>query len=493
MNFVSQHLKMQRQLWTPYFLLICFFTYFTLSTPLFAQDDTFNQEEARKQLEVLNQEIEAEKQHLQKIKDTRKAELKKREAERKELATQIFELTLEEQTLQKKSQALQEQHQTLQEKSTHPKTTLQKLIQASRTFSEQLQIQIQEIPSDQSLHQKTLLALENLKAESEEADPSKILLGLENLTSALELAYQSATSVRLTNQEIRTAGGLVEKVQLLSIGHVGFIYQTLQDKRIGLALHSPLDASGFRWTEKLSSDLIENIKNSIERFSTGQNTALAMDVTGNLRPESLSLDKNLMGYFLDGGPLMYPLLLIALLAFLLISERVWVLFIFNTLHFRTLEHVLKACQDKDWKSAELQLQKSRGLPSRILASCINNRDKDLQTTENIIQEKFFAELPKLRRFLNGLGILAMVSPLLGLLGTVTGIIDTFSTIQTSGETNSALMGRGISEALITTATGLTIAIPILLLRAFLRGRIDKLVSNTERYASALLNTFAHKE
>ena len=80
-----------------------------------------------------------------------------------------------------------------------------------------------------------------------------------------------------------------------------------------------------------------------------------------------------------------------------------------------------------------------------------------------------------------------MAPLLGLLGTVTGMISTFNTITIFGSGQPRLMAGGISEALLTTATGLTIAIPVLLIHSFLSSRSDKLIADTERFAATLLN------
>jgi biopolymer transport protein ExbB len=93
--------------------------------------------------------------------------------------------------------------------------------------------------------------------------------------------------------------------------------------------------------------------------------------------------------------------------------------------------------------------------------------------------------------MGGIAILAAVAPLLGLLGTVTGIIETFGVIRAFGNANPSLMAGGISEALVTTAAGLIIAVPILLLHGLLSGRVDRIVGNAEKHAANLLAVLAH--
>jgi biopolymer transport protein ExbB len=92
----------------------------------------------------------------------------------------------------------------------------------------------------------------------------------------------------------------------------------------------------------------------------------------------------------------------------------------------------------------------------------------------------------LERFLNTLGTIAAISPLLGLLGTVTGMIRTFKAITVAGVGNPAAMAGGISEALITTAAGLLVAIPALVAYRYLRGRVDALVIQMEKESIKLV-------
>ena len=89
-------------------------------------------------------------------------------------------------------------------------------------------------------------------------------------------------------------------------------------------------------------------------------------------------------------------------------------------------------------------------------------------------------------------MLAAIAPLLGLLGTVTGIIASFETITALGSNEPRLLAGGISEALVTTATGLIVAIPVLLAHGFLAGRIDRLVADAERYAAALIGVLRER-
>jgi biopolymer transport protein ExbB len=100
---------------------------------------------------------------------------------------------------------------------------------------------------------------------------------------------------------------------------------------------------------------------------------------------------------------------------------------------------------------------------------------------------------ELERYLNTLGTIAAISPLLGLLGTVTGMIRTFSALTVGGVGDPAALAGGISESLITTAAGLMVAIPALIAYRYLRGRIDALVVQMEQEAIALVEALHRRQ
>src|SRR5690606_36340140 len=137
------------------------------------------------------------------------------------------------------------------------------------------------------------------------------------------------------------------------------------------------------------------------------------------------------------------------------------------------------------QALSLAMQK-RGAVGRVLAACLGRRQLGQRAMEDAIQEQLLQELPRLQRFMGSLATLAGIAPLLGLLGTVTGIIQTFSVIRSFGNANPALMAGGISEALITTARGLMIAVPVVICHSILRGRSDRILADAERNGASLL-------
>ena len=179
---------------------------------------------------------------------------------------------------------------------------------------------------------------------------------------------------------------------------------------------------------------------------------------------------------------MAPIILCSIAAMAIIVERLWSL---QRERVVPEDLVARAWQ---WASTgaltEERIQALRdGSPlGRILAACLASRHLDRELMKEYIEEVGRHVAHELERYLNALGTIAAISPLLGLLGTVIGMIKVFAVITAQGVGEPRILAGGISEALITTAAGLTVAIPSLLFHRMLRGRVDALVVTMEQEA-----------
>ena len=147
---------------------------------------------------------------------------------------------------------------------------------------------------------------------------------------------------------------------------------------------------------------------------------------------------------------------------------------------------------KQLKAGELDAQRLKALRQgsplgKILAAGLANRNQGRDVMKESIQEAASHVVHDLERYLNTLGTVAAVSPLLGLLGTVLGMIRVFTEITTQGTGNANALAGGISEALITTAAGLAVAIPALVMHRFYTGRIDTIVVELEQETIKLVD------
>lgn len=151
-----------------------------------------------------------------------------------------------------------------------------------------------------------------------------------------------------------------------------------------------------------------------------------------------------------------------------------------------LKQIWQLQKDGQLGKADLGKLKASSPLGRILAAGLLNRNHSKEVMKESIEEVGRQVVHDLERYLNTLGTIASISPLLGLLGTVIGMIKVFSVIVTAGVGDPAVLAGGISEALITTAAGLSVAIPTLMFHRYFMGSVDKLVLGMEEQALKLV-------
>lgn len=205
------------------------------------------------------------------------------------------------------------------------------------------------------------------------------------------------------------------------------------------------------------------------------------------------IDSFLLKYIRDGGPLMYPLVAASIIALGYTIERWWALHKakINTAEFTgKLRTVLLK---KDVKGAVRLCENYRGPIASILKAGLLKYGSPKEEIEQTIETAAIHEMARLERGLNVLASIANIAPILGFLGTVTGMIKSFDQIAKAGLNNPAAVAAGISEALITTASGLIIAAPTLMVYNFFTTKIGKFVREMGSSSNILLETFAEME
>src|ERR1700716_3347658 len=183
-----------------------------------------------------------------------------------------------------------------------------------------------------------------------------------------------------------------------------------------------------------------------------------------------------------GGPLMWPIILCSITAAAIILERLWTLQDRRVLPQELPQKVwqlIEANQVNDKWIAPLAQTPPRG---SVLAAGLANRHRPREILMERLEDAGRHVVYELERYINTLGTIASVSPLLGLLGTVTGIIRSFNAIQAGGMGDPRALSGGIAEALIATVAGLCVAIPALSFYRYLRGRFDGIVVQMEKHA-----------
>jgi len=327
--------------------------------------------------------------------------------------------------------------------------------------------------------------LSQLKNVLDEGNIGKAVSSAVALTASL---LHEVRTKAVYEADIVDARGKRQRARLFRLGQSLFAYHVPSTGQTAIAVSAPYEEPGFRWQETLSEDMQHALVAAIERKHSPSGLIwVPIDVTGRMTMTAGLRNRTLVDRLRSGGVVMIPLALVAVCLALLIADRFLVLLRQGRHSLRFCERVLRLCSQGQFEQAERLAQDSKGVLSRTLKVCLAHRDSPPALLDDAIQETLLHEFPKLERFLPSIRMLSSVAPMLGLLGTVTGIITTFDVITVVGSGQPRLMAGGIAEALITTATGLAIAIPGLLAHSVLSGKADSIIADTERFAATLSN------
>lgn len=314
------------------------------------------------------------------------------------------------------------------------------------------------------------------------------------VSTTLSLLADGAT-VGLARRPLVLPEGEVVHAEVLRIGNC-LAYAMGPDGRVfylrGIRPDGP---NRFSWKEISNTEMKERLTQLFplvieQRVCKG---SLPIDILQNdysrslLGEEEITLWSQAEAFARSGGPVLIPLALIVLWALYLVLNRLTTYARWHRRNYRIAGRGLGLLDDERYDEALSTAQHSRGVLARILATCLRNRSWKRPAAEKAVGEMLLAETPSLDKHLDTLAVLAAAAPLLGLLGTVTGMIRLFEVITRFGTGDPKLMAGGISEALITTEVGLAIAIPVLLLHNFLRNRRNRIQSELETSAMGILN------
>jgi biopolymer transport protein ExbB len=198
-------------------------------------------------------------------------------------------------------------------------------------------------------------------------------------------------------------------------------------------------------------------------------------------------------YFAKGGPVMWPLLLLSVLG---VTVAVWRWLALRNAT-RNVAPFMRALRERivagDIEGAIKTCEQYPGPVASIVKAGLLRHGRNKEEVERSLQEASSHELASLERGLVILATIAMIAPLLGFLGTVTGMINSFDALAEVGLNNPAAVASGISEALITTAAGLIIAIPVQMAYNYFVARVNRLVRDMEAAANVVLDAVADME
>lgn len=180
-----------------------------------------------------------------------------------------------------------------------------------------------------------------------------------------------------------------------------------------------------------------------------------------------------------GGWLMLPIILSSIVAVAIVAERFWTLRRKRITPQGLVTAVIKLQRQNKMSRSQIDEIRESSALGKVLASGLVNMDHSREIMKQALEETGRQVILELERFLNALGTIASITPLLGLLGTVIGMIKVFSVITTQGVGDPGILAGGISEALVTTAAGLSVAIPSLMFYRYFRAHVDELALEME--------------
>jgi biopolymer transport protein ExbB len=234
------------------------------------------------------------------------------------------------------------------------------------------------------------------------------------------------------------------------------------------------------------------MRKQIAQYLDGRSEAVPMDISRGDALRQHTHQLSLWQQLPKGGPIVVPLLLILVAALAIVAERALFLWRRRMDADGLMRQLDTLARENRWEEGCALFSSYASKPvARVVAAGLRFRHMAREELENALQEAILKEVPPMERLLSTLGMLAAIAPLLGLLGTVTGMIGTFHVITLHGTGDPRLMSGGISEALVTTMLGLSVAIPIMLAHTLLSRGVDNMVGTMEEKAVALVN-IVHK-
>jgi biopolymer transport protein ExbB len=237
----------------------------------------------------------------------------------------------------------------------------------------------------------------------------------------------------------------------------------------------------------LFSDLEPAFSPAITDLVAGEEAGVPLDLSGGDALKVVARKQSLKDHMVSGGMVMIPLVLIGLLALVLTIWKVASLSKLRTPADADLKALAQQVRNDQAHEAKVRVGEMNQPFRDVLQVGIDHHTLPREHLEEILHERSLSMMPILDRHLGMLAVLGGVAPLLGLLGTVTGMIHTFELVTIFGTGDARLLSGGISEALVTTEVGLVIAVPVLLIHAYLARRVRTVISELEQVVAGFLN------
>lgn len=314
-------------------------------------------------------------------------------------------------------------------------------------------------------------------------DPGRFpgMADIKNLVALLFAEMKQSRKIVQRSGPMVNARGKTDAAEILRAGKLSAYYRQGED--IGYLRTDPTGEE----LVAIPGDLPGSVRQEIAEYLDGQGETLPLDLSDGVIVEGMADHGGMAEWLEAGGFLVWPIVIIAAVAILLAIERLYCLGRIPTRTDRLMEQLKGLAEKGHWEKGRKLCEQHPRIPTcNVLRAELDHPGAKKEVLQNALEESILKELPRLERFLTTLSVLAAVAPLLGLLGTVTGMIHTFQGITVFGTSDPRMMSGGISEALITTQLGLAVAIPIMIAHHFFDRRVEKIVGDMEEKGTALI-------
>lgn len=308
--------------------------------------------------------------------------------------------------------------------------------------------------------------------------------GIDDMTAVADLFLEEtalAAGIDAGDLEFVSDTGETVQGRVLSLGGFTSAYQ-LGDKA-GFLEYSQETNQLYA----LSALPSRSIQKNLAQYMSGETDQAYIDISRGGALKQITHQQTLRDQIEKGGMLVWPILALGVFAVFIGIERTLFLGRVHSNTDKVMGRVNELAAQGAWEDCHNMVGRKKIPVYNVLRAGLNARTENRETLESILQESILKEMPRLERFLPMLNIMGAIAPLLGLLGTVTGMISTFHVITLYGTGDPRMMSGGISTALVTTMLGLAVAIPIMLLYTFLTRRVEHVIGDMEEKAVALTN------
>ncbi|MFP4521066.1 MAG: MotA/TolQ/ExbB proton channel family protein [Fibrobacterota bacterium] len=462
-------------------------------------DRTMEEKKLVGRIRALGDEVKT----LQKQKDSLEAARWQRKYDevemRKERESRIKRLDSEYNSLLNKKNSSEESLLRAKQQLTAEEGKYEDAIAGKEAFRESFLtgIQNEKEKIGNSFPYKTEDYIASLNSVSEKAASGDLREAMADFYSVFLNRSRNASEAGITEGKIITEEGKVFQADVLRLGTV-FMAKSAADTSLSqfLVHTGRLSGSVYQWRSDVSQGIVSDLSKSLEKLKSKEKALLPVDVlqtkkaiegfTGNAAG---GIFASIYDTFKSGGIVMIPLLLLVLWALYIVAERMLYYRQKSINSYSLITEVDPYIKKKDYSGAREICEKSMTSLGRVLVPIFHHAQEGGSriTAEKSLEEAMLREVPDLEKKISTLGVIGSAAPLLGLLGTVAGMITLFKVITLYGTNDPKLLAGGISEALVTTETGLIIAIPVMLLHNMITNKFMSIQDDLNRFSMEMLN------